>query len=419
MLKSFAIAVAVLVFAHAGFAEAESMGQGTLLGLTESLEKALKDSSRVKQAEARLEKEKALLSAVKRSFFPKLSTEIYTAFATGDSRGIIFWTSEIRLPVFDGGKLIHERRKKDLEVREKELCLEETKRDVAYEVKVIYIGLVKERELTRLAQECEKEARRFYRAMKALSEKELLARRELFRWETLFRSAQHELIKHKEAMDYGETLISGLVGIERNERIELEPICDIGFQDKGYRILPDEMERKNPLYELVKLRIKEKEEEKKVLSSERFPKLGLAARYNVAKDSFVDHARFEGGLVGSWNIWDFGVLGSEIKAKEAEIKEMIEEGKIKTRELENEAMKLTGDLKVARSKISSLKTLLKERKEAYSNEKTKFIVGENGELDVFNSLVGLVQAKMSLIEAFADYRLIRARIERILIDKAA
>src|SRR3990167_6347265 len=78
-----------------GYAEAGSLaGGGTLLSLEEILGRALKDSAQVKRAEARLEKEEALLRAAKRRFFPKIGTDLYTAATSEDRRGILFWKNE-------------------------------------------------------------------------------------------------------------------------------------------------------------------------------------------------------------------------------------------------------------------------------------------------------------------------------------
>lgn len=407
----------LLLSTSLGFAEGDFVSGGAPLSLDQSLERALKDDAQVKRAEARLEKEEALLRAVKRKVFPKFDTRLYTAAIIQDRRGIIFWTSEIRLPLFEGGKWIHEKRKKDLEVQEERFHLEEARREVAYQVKAIYIGLLKEKELTRLSQEWVRESEKLYFTRRALYEKELITREDLFRWEALYKRAQQELLAHKEAMDYGQALITELAGMGEGERIELEPLGEVSLDESNFSQLVEEIRKENPLYEITRLRVKQKEEEKKVLRSERFPKLGLSTRFNLARDSFVDQNRFEFGVVGSWNLWDFGVLGSEIKAKEAEIKEAVAEGDIETRSLEHEARKLLGDLKVASGKMGAVKSLLNEKKEAYQSEKTRLITGERGEAEIFDSFVTLTQMQMAAIEAMTEYRLLRAGLEKIVGER--
>lgn len=409
------ILVIALLLAHpfSGFAAPEFVTGGTQLSLEESLSRALKDSAQVKRAQARLEKEEALLKAIKREAFPRLKTELYTAAVNQDRRGVIFWTSEIRLPLFEGGRRVHEKQRRDLQVQEEKLHLEEARREVVYQVKAIYIALLKERELTRLAQEWVRESERLYFAMKELYQKELITREEQFQWEALYKTAQHELLKHKEAMDYGEVLIRELAGVGEGERLGLEPLGEVSPREHNFEILLDAMRKENPVYEISKLRVKQKEEEKKVLRSERFPKLGLSTRFNMARDTFVDQNRFELGVVGSWNIWDFGVLGSELEAKEAEVKEATEEGRILTQALEHEARKLMGDLKVSWGRVEAARSLLQEKKESYQNEKTRLITGEKGEAEIFNAFVTLAQIQMSAVEALTEYRLLEAELEKL------
>lgn len=404
----------LLLGGSSGLAEGDFVSGGTLLTLDESLKRALKDEAQVKRAEARLEREEALLRAVKRKLFPKLDTHLYGAAVTQDRRGIIFWTSEIRLPLFEGGRWIHEKWKQELEVQEEGLHLEEARRDVAYQVKAIYTALLKEKELVRLSQEWVRESEKLYFTRKEIYEKELITREDLFRWEALYKAAQQELLKHKEAMDYGEALMRELAGTREEERIELEPLGDVKGDEPDFGTVIQEIREGNPLYEITRLRVRQKEEEKKILRSERFPKLGLSTRFNLARDTFVDQNRFEIGIVGSWNLWDFGVLGNELKAKEAEIKEATHEGRIETETLEHEARKLLGDLKVAWGKTEAVKSLLREKKEAYQNEKTRVIAGERGEAEIFDSFVTLTQIQMAVVEAMTEYRLLQAKLEKIV-----
>ncbi|MGH9428636.1 MAG: TolC family protein, partial [Terriglobia bacterium] len=283
-----------------GFAEEGSVEPRTLLSLQEILRRALRDHAQVKRAEARLEKEEALLRAMKQGFFPKLASNLYMAGVTQDDRGIIFWTNEVRLPLFEGGRRIHEKRKKGIQVREEKLLLEETRQKVAYELKTLYITALKEEELARLAQGWVEESQRLYTAMKTLSEKELLTREELLRWDALVHSSQQELSKHKEALDYSQALLSELAGIPEGERIGLEPLAGVRLENQDFHALRDELRKENLLYEIARTRVEEKEEETQVLRAERWPRLGLSTRYNLARDTFVDQSRFEFGAVGTW-----------------------------------------------------------------------------------------------------------------------
>lgn len=408
------IVIALMCFGTGapGHAETKFVKRGTLVTVNDAIQKALRDDASVKRAEARLLKEKELYEAVKSRAFPKLTTDLYAAGVTQQDRGVIFWASEIRLPLFEGGRWFHEKRKKSLEVSAAKLSLEAARNSVSYEIKAIYVSLLRERESTMLAQTWEKEAGKLYLAMKALLEKELVSRVDLYRWETVYRCAQAELVKHKTAMDYGESLLRDLTGIPESERIELEGLNQTVSSDLDFTDLFRGMKTCNPLYEIVRLRAKAKEEEIKILRAGRFPRLAVRARFNLARDSYIDQNRFELGVVSSWNIFDFG-LSHEIKAKRAEAEETREEGRVETSKLEDDFWKIESRLEIARAKIDAARALVREKKEAYASGKTRLIAAEKSEAEVFDSFVALTQAEMAGIESVAEYRLLRARLEML------
>ena len=133
----------------------------------------------------------------------------------------------------------------------------------------------------------------------------------------------------------------------------------------------------------------------------------------------MDQDRFEAGVVGSWNVWDFGVLGNKIKAKEAEREEVFEDGRVKTKELEDKLKRLILDLKVSLSRIGVAKSLFNEKREVYQNEKTRFIAQDKGELEIHDSFVNVIKAEMEVIDVLSDYRLLKARLERVLSREEA
>ena len=385
-----------------------------LLTLSDCIKRALQDDTHIKRAQARLEREEALLRAIKLNAFPKLKTELYAAGVSEDRRGIIFWTSEIRFPLFEGGKWIHEKRMKTLVVQEEELHLEETRREMAYQIKLIYIALVREKGLTRLTEEWKGESLRLHLAMKALYEKELITREEFYASEALFKKSQHEFLKHKEAMDYGEAMIREISDIKNGESLELKDLTGVSMQELNLEALLQKLRKRNSLYKITRLKAQEKEEEKKILRSERFPKISLTNRYHLSRDSFIDQNRFELGAVASWNIWDFGELGAKLKAKDIEIKEVLLEGQIQTGALENKMRKLVSELKVTSGKIELAKSIMKEKKEHYQNQKTRFITDEVSENEVFGSFINMTQSEINVSEALTDYWILWATLEHIL-----
>lgn len=403
----------LLVREPSGFCE-EPFVYGKMLKLDDVLQAALSNEPRIRMVKARLDKEKALREAVKRGFFPKLRTELYGAL-TSQSRnsGILFWTSEIRFPVFEGGRRLHELAARSFNIEKEKLQLEKTETEIFEEIRLIYIAVIKEKKLLKISQKRLKEIRAYYEIASQLVEKELMNGSQFLSIKTMFEEVRFEHLKHKEAMDYGESLLRDITGLMPDERILLEELEEIRKPDFDMDQFMTQMRGSNPNYKIAGLELEEKYEQKKILSSERFPKLSFTGRFQVTKDNYIDQNRFEAGILGSWNIWDFGVLGKEIKAKEYEIIQLKEEGNFRLKKTEVEARKMISDLKVLWGKLRYLKTEFKEKKRKHHDDLVRLMTGDIGKFQILDSLASLTDAQIKLIETAAEFRILEARLETI------
>lgn len=385
---------------------------GHLVSIDQAVKKACETNERVKVAVERLEKEKALYKAKRAEFFPQVKTEIFQAFATGEKNSLTYFDTSLEQPLFQGGKALALKRKQKTIVETEELKFAQAKLDLELDLRIIYTGLLARKELTRITQGEVKELTRAFGQTRSLFEKELLRRQELLRVESLLGEAQHSLVEHKEAYDYLLEVLKETLGIEEGESLDLEPLGEItGLTEdlSGYLALA---RKRDPFYRITGMRVKEKEFEKKALQAERLPHLSLAARWNLYRDIFVDTDRAMLGVVGKWNIWDFGRTQSEIKAKEHEIEEMKWTGEIEIRQKEDEIRRLFHTARAAHEKIRLEKTRVEEREEFYKNEKAKLIAGAKGAAEFLDSYIALEEAKKAWIQAVTDYRVLITRLER-------
>jgi outer membrane protein TolC len=385
---------------------------GSLLTLEEAVTRALKDHGEVKRAFARLRKEEALYKGKLSEFLPKIKADAVGGMATGEKRVLTYLDTGIEQPLFQGGKAIAEKKMQKAVVEIEKLKLDDARLEVELMVRVLYAQVLEEKELTRIAQGEVKELFRQYERIKKLADKEILPRHEFFRMETLLESAKHALVKHKETYDYLHTVLRETVGIGEGESLDLEPLGEIPELEGEVGSYLETARRHDPVYKTRELKVQEKRFEKRALQAERFPHIGLSARWNRFKDVFVDTDRFIVGIEGKWNIWDFGRLGSQISAKEHEIEETEWEGELKIREHEKEISRLFHEARAVRQKIRMQEALLKEREEIYKNEKTRLIAGEKGTGELVDAFLALEEAKIVRIQAVTEYRIQIARLER-------
>ncbi len=385
---------------------------GSLVSIDQAVQKATETSLEVKRATERLEKEKALYKGKQAEFFPQIKTELFQAFATGDKNSLTYFDTSLEQPIFQGGKTLALKRKQKVVVESEELKFTQAKLDMELEVRTIYVQLLSQKELTRLAQGEVKELTQAFARAQALFEKELIRRQELLRAESLLEQAKHSLVQHKESYDYLLGVLKEILGLEEGEALDLEPLGDFPELSKDLSDYLELARKHDPLYLIADKRVKEKEFEKKALQAERLPHLSLAARWNLYRDVFVDTDRAMLGVVGKWNIWDFGRIGSEIKAKAHEIEETKWAGQIEIREKENEISRLFHTARSAREKIKLQETLIQEREETYKNEKVKLIAGDKGTGELLDSYIALEEAKREWVQAVMDFRVLLAQLER-------
>lgn len=394
-----------------GFCE-EPVFRGKVLKLEEVLNVALSSDSRILAMKAKLDKEKALHEAVMRGFFPKLRTELYGALTSeASNRGIVYWTTEVRIPIFEGGRRLHELKAESLKIDEQKLFLAETENVIREEIKLIYIGVLKEKELLSISQKWLKEVSAYFEIANKLGEAELFKEEEILHVKTMLREAQFEHLKHKEAFDYGESLLKDILSLAPDEQIELENLNALRKPEIEKDQFIKSMKEGNPFYKILDLKVKETEEEKKILISERFPKLSFTSRFQVTRDSGIDENRFEAGVLGSWNIWDFGELGSQIKAKGYETASLKAANNFQIKRKEKEAGKLISDLRVLWGKLSLKRAALNEKKQHHHGEIVRLMTEDTGKFQVIDSLINFVKAQMAVIETASDYWILEAKLE--------
>jgi outer membrane protein TolC len=392
---------------------------GTLLSIDEAVTNSLKDSSEIKRALARLGKEEALYKGTLAEFFPKLKAEGEAGVASGESRFLGFLNTGIEQPIFQGGKAVAEKHRQNAIYEVEKLRLEEVKLDLELAVRVLYTQVLEEKELTRIAQGEVKELTAECERMRKLAGKEVLPRVESLKIEAHLESVKHSLVKHKETYDYLLTVLRETVGVGEDEALELQIYGSIPEAESGLESILDASREADPVYKEGSLKIQAKQYEKRSLQAERFPQLSLSTRWNSVRDVYVDTNRVIVGIEGKWNIWDFGRLGSKIRAKEQEIEETKWAEDVRIRTHEKEIRRLFHEARALRQKIRMTEAFLKENEENYKNEKTRLVTGGKGTGELLASFIALEEARVASVQAISEYRIQIARLERTRAFKPA
>ncbi|MBI4970245.1 MAG: TolC family protein [Candidatus Omnitrophica bacterium] len=403
----------IVLFPPFALADGGFEAKGVQIDLDSLISRSLANHGQIECARARIEKEEALLRAAGSRLFPQATVDAYAGreFVPGD-RGDFFGGAALRLSLFEGGKHFHEKKRQALIVDQEKFHQQEDELETIYQIKALYLNTLKEAGLLKSAQEWVRETGRHYRILKILREKDLVLEAELLRASSLSEEAQLELLRHKEAYDYGLALLRELLRLAPNERLILEPLTESHDPEIAFDSIIDGIRKAYPLYKILPLRVNELEAEKRILLSERLPEISFVTRFYSPRIDF-DQNRYEAGLQGSWNIWDWKATSNQIKAKEAEIREVKAENKIKLMQWENEIRKKISDYKIQKRNTDVLETYLKEARKKYENEKMKFSTGRNSGFDVIDSFIQLKKAQIERVGDLFEMQITFAQIESL------
>lgn len=385
-------------------------GSTLFLSLTEAISITKDNHAKVKRALERLLKEEALYEGKRAEFFPKIKTEVYGAFASGDETFLRYSDLAIEQPLFQGGKLRAEKNKQRVRVESKEHKLAEVKLDVELAIRVLYAQILREKELLFFSKRAIQELSEHHARIKKLVEHELISRYALQKVESLLYKGRHSLISHKEIFLYKFKALEEIVELKEGETLELELLRRVPELAPNISYYLEANREYDPDYKVRELTVKEKEFEKKALQAKRWPELNVSARGNSYRDVFVDSNRVMLGITGRWDIFDFGRIKSEIKAKSHEIEEAKWDAEISSKETEREIYFLYHSARIAEKGIWAHEALVREKKEAYKNDKARLLVGEMSQRDILDTFLSLESAKKDLIQARTEYWILLARL---------
>lgn len=419
MRQKMYLAIGMAVFlggmtAYAGTTEVSSQDFGRLISIDDAISRTVNSHARVKEAMARLEKEKSLYRESRAEFFPKLGTEIFAAGATGQKSTVSYFQTTLEQPLFQGGKLFYGKKKQKVRVEAEEIRLQQGKQDLAFEIRLIYARALNEKEMLRFSQNEVREISRSRACVNALYENMLVSAGEVNRMNSMFASAKEKTVKHKENYDYLMSVLKQVMDINDSETIQLQTVSELPAIEDSVTEYLDAYRKTNAVYKLTELAMKEKEFEKKIIQADRYPQISLAVKWDVYNDTFVDNNRAMAGIIGKWDIWDFGRTGSKISAKTHEIEEVKWASRAKILEGEQEIYRLFHEARAIKEKIQMFDVQIVELQEYYKNEKVRLIAGQKADAEILESFLSLENMRISQIEAITDYRAILYKLQSSL-----
>ncbi len=404
--KKLAFVILLLFLgARGSFAGPEGSVYGVRrLSLDEVLSRLLQDHTSIRKALIGVAKAQELKKAGTAGAFPEITADAYSAFATGETQGLVYSDVTLRLPLFSGGKYREERRLRDEEIELQKLRVEEARLLLALEVRKMYYGLLEEKELIRLARDLSIELREHAESMRLLFEREAITKLELLGAESLLAWSKHSLVEHKEKSDYWLSVLKRLLELGEDVRIEFLPVT--GLPEPPYLSAEefDSALTQSPSLRMGEHTVRARKHEEKILKATRWPEISFSSRYNRDRDVFVDTNRFMVGLEGRMTLWDFGRTAHEIRAKAYEVEEARLELKLEAERKEQQIRRLLAAMRTLHEEIRLRKAEMIEHREAYRNDRAALTAGEKGKTGALPAALNLYGAQERYLKVVTAYR---------------
>jgi outer membrane protein TolC len=380
-----------------------------ILTLNECIELALKQSPLIRSAEMDVEASRESLRGSKGALFPRIdlnaaymkenqplpyipaqSMKIPAKF----SDEVYSWNIYLRMPVYEGGRLTKQVDVSELEKNIQASRTTFTAQDVVANVTNAFNKLLQLKELRKANIKAVEAIERQRGNTELLFKTGRAANVELLRVNVQLAGEQQNLIKTGEAMSRTKDLLAFFMGMDVHE-----------ISDISGTLSPEETIKEQDASSLVKLRpdvialsLKVEQSGKRIgiAGARRYPAIALVGNYgNRAGAEMHDREEvWEAGAVVSLNIFDAGIISSEVRREQALQKKAEEELRLAELKAKTEIENALSSFREARQRLEVAEKALSQSEEALRIEELKYKTGAGAITDVL-----LAQAAMSLSQA--------------------
>ena len=394
-----------LVFLFAAQAQGQ---ETTVLSVNQCVESALQKNALVGISQEHIHQAQARIIQARGEMLPVLSTDVYGAVST--DQPVLTWNTMVKQPLFLGGELIAQKEKADtdLAISKKEKVL--TQIQLASLVRKTFFETKKAEAEVQLLQEELAYSKTLLVADKKLFRANYLTQEKVLEREANAGSKEKELWDREKNLEHLYANLLQLTGLDANKAYVLEDVADVG----NWGNMPSPDTKDNPFLDILDLQISQLREDIKIAKSDLFPKVHLVSKYRKEKDSFYEKDAFEAGVLGHWNIWDFGITTGKIEESKSKLVEgvLVRDSRWQEYQL---AFKKACDLLMAqRNLVLTNKQMVAVAEERFKNLKVRHMHGDAPNQTSHETKLLLAKARVELNKSVYDYYINEAEVLKLL-----
>jgi outer membrane protein TolC len=388
------------------------------LTLGECIEIALQRSPLIKSSELDIEASKEALKGSKGAQFPKLDlnasylhenrpfpyiqTEGPTVPAI-TSQNIHTWAFALRMPIYQGGRLSGQVKISEIDNAIQSSKKDFTSQDVISNVTNAFNKILQLKEVMK-ANEKSVEALDGQRKNTELLLKAGRAPKvELLRIEVQFASEQQNLIRAKEAINRARYNLAYFMGVDGRELPDVAGKLAANEKVESKEI--DDLIKNRPDIIAAMQKVEQAKTRVDVAASSRYPSLDAVGNYGQRSGAAIDERKtvWEAGVLASINIFDAGIISSNIgreKALQRRAEEELRQTKLKGRLEVDNALSL---LKESEAKLVVSEKAVAQAEESMRIEDLKYRAGAGTVTDVLLAESAQSLSQANYYQALYDY----------------
>lgn len=382
------------------------------MDLQQAVDTAMRNSPILKSAQADEEAAQAALKGAKAVLWPKIDLNAsylkenqpipYIPAQAIDiparfSDEIYAWGVFLRLPIYEGGRLVGQVKVSELEHLSQTFLRRMTSQDL---VANVINSFNKCLQLKGLAAAYEASVSALRQERKDMEERFKLGRVpqvELLRMDVQLAAEERKLVAAQEGLNRSRNALAFFMGVEPSHLTALKG--ELSPAEQPIKVAQSDLKvwvQARPDVAALRHRVEAERERLRVVKGKRYPSLSLVSDYGNRAGSGVSGREevWEAGVMASLNLFDGGVISSEIVRQQASLTRAEEALRLIEFRAQREIEDAISSLNEAKARLKLADTGLLQAREALRIEELRYKTGSTNITDFL-----LAQSAMSLAEA--------------------
>lgn len=393
---------------------------GDTLSLKQAVETALKQSPLIKSAKYDVQISSEALRGAKGALFPRVdlgasyfneNQDIPYIPAQGTtipakfSDEIYSWGAYLKMPLYEGGRLAGQVRVAELERQAQTSLRAFTVQDLIANVTNAFNKLLQLKELKKAYMRSVEALERERRDAEALLKVGRVPKVELLRVDVQLAAERQNLIRAEEGMDRAKNALAFLMGVDA---AGIKDVNGELAENKAAR--PEGMDlegliKGRPDVAAARKRVEAEKARLEVAKGKRYPSIDMVGDYGDHTGAGLKGREevWETGVVASINIFDGGVISSEIGRQRTVYQKAVEALQLSTLKARQEVGDAVSLMREAEGRLDLAQKAVSQAREALRIEGLKYKTGAGTLTDVLLSESAMSLAEAGYYQALYDY----------------